>query len=259
MRPSALALVLALAGLLAPPAGRTAEVPSPAPEKKPASDPTSDYAVKHIEGWEVLVSQRLLRKGERDLGDRTLRLLGDHLYRITGAVPPGALANLRRIRIWVELAEGHHPCMCYHPSADWLREHGMNPQKAGCVEVANARNFLSWTQQQPWMVLHELAHGYHDQVLGFDNAEVRACYQSAVDGKLYDSVLHHDGKKVRAYALTNEKEYFAECTEAYFGTNDFYPFVRPELKQHDPRMYDLLEKVWGVRPAERRESGGATP
>jgi len=137
--------------------------------------------------------------------------------------------------------------MCYHPSADWLREHLMNPDKAGAVEVANAKTFLDWTHQQPWMVLHELAHGYHFQVLGTDHADVRACYEQAVKSKSYESVLHHDGKKVRHYALTNDKEYFAEATEAYFGTNDYYPFVRAELKEHDPKMYEVLEKVWGVK------------
>jgi hypothetical protein len=142
--------------------------------------------------------------------------------------------------------------MCYHPDAGWLRSHGMNPAKAGAVEVASARNFLSWTVAQPWMVLHELAHGYHDQVLGFDNAEVRACFDAAVSAHLYDSVLGFDGKKRRHYALTDPKEYFAELTESYFGTNDFYPFVRAELKQHDPRAFDLVEKLWGVRrPAEK--------
>ena len=74
-----------------------------------------------------------------------------------------------------------------------------------------------------------------------------SCYDSAVASKSYASVLHWDGRKVRAYALTNDREYFAEATEAFFGTNDFYPFVRPELKAHDPKMYDLLEKVWGVK------------
>jgi hypothetical protein len=247
MRPYVLALLLALAPLAA-----RAAPESPAPDKAPAFDPTADYEVRHVEGWEVLVNRRL-GKGERELCDRTLRLLEDHLYRIARALPASALARLRRIPIWVELAEPHHPCMCYHPSAEWLREHGMNPQKARGVEIANARNFLDWTHVQPWMVLHELAHGYHDQVLGFDDAEVKACYQAAADAKRYDVVLHYDGKKVRAYALTNEKEYFAECTESYFGCNDFYPFVRAELKQHDPRMYDLLEKAWGVRPPEKKK------
>jgi hypothetical protein len=123
----------------------------------------------------------------------------------------------------------------------------MNPDKAGAVEIANCKNFLSWTREQPWMVLHELAHGYHDRTLGDDNADVKAAYQAAVDAKTYESVLHVNGRKQRHYALTNDKEYFAEASEAYFGTNDFFPFVRAELKQHDPRGFAMIEKAWGVR------------
>src|SRR5205085_1487361 len=210
--------------------------------------------------WDVLVHKRLLEKEHQDLCDRTLRLLGDHLYRITRVLPAEALAKVRKIPIWVELAHPRHPCMCYHVSADWLRQHGMNPEKAGAVEIANARNFLAWTLHQPWMVLHELAHGYHHQVLGYDNAEVRACYDSAVASKSYASVLHWDGRKVRAYALTNDREYFAEAAEAYFGSNDFYPFVRAELQRHDPRMYALLEKVWlGETKGRSSVRGVSTP
>ena len=46
--------------------------------------------------------------------------------------------------------------------------------------------------------------------------------------------------------MTNPPEYFAESCEAYFGTNDFYPFVRAELQRHDPVMYELIERAWGV-------------
>jgi hypothetical protein len=45
--------------------------------------------------------------------------------------------------------------------------------------------------------------------------------------------------------FTNPKEYFAELSEAYFGKNDFYPFVRGELKVHDPVGYRLMEEAWG--------------
>ena len=51
-----------------------------------------------------------------------------------------------------------------------------------------------------------------------------------------------DGRRVKHYALTDQKEFFAEMSEAYFGTNDFYPFVRGELMQHDPRAHAILEK-----------------
>jgi nucleoid-associated protein YejK len=49
----------------------------------------------------------------------------------------------------------------------------------------------------------------------------------------------------KAYALQNEKEYFAELTEAYLGKNDFYPFQRQELLNYDKNGYKVLEKVWG--------------
>src|SRR5262249_34173161 len=143
--------------------------------------------------------------------------------------------------------EPHHPCMCYHPSAGWLKENGMNPAKARAVEIANARNFLGWTINQPWMVLHELAHGYHDQVLGFDLEDVKTRYQAAGGSKTYEEVAYVAGGKRKHYALTNEMEYFAELSESYFGTNDFFPFVRGELKEHDPRGYEMIEKFWGVR------------
>ena len=211
-----------------------------------AYDSIERYEVRSIEGWTVRVHQQLLQ--EAPLAQETLRLLEFQLYQITRVVPTNALAKLRAIPIWVELAHPRHPCMCYHPSAAWLREHDMNPAKAGAVEVANATNFLAWTKQQPWMVLHELAHGYHHLTLGYGHAGVKAAYEQAVASKSYEKVLHWDGRTVRHYALNNDQEYFAEATEAFFGTNDFYPFTRPELKQHDPKMFQLLHELWGVTP-----------
>lgn len=209
-------------------------------------DPIDHYRERQVEGWRVLVNRRLDCDRHRDLCHRTIKHLANHLYRIRRVVPRRAVQELRRIPIWVELAHPRHPCMCYHVSAEWLRSHGMNPEKAGAVEIANAEAFLRWTIDQPWMVLHELAHGYHDQVLGFDQPEVRACYERARSSGAYRSVLRIGGTKQQAYAMQNHREYFAELTEAYFGTNDFYPFVRAELKQHDPAMYDLLGRLWRV-------------
>ena len=62
---------------------------------------------------------------------------------------------------------------------------------------------------------------------------------------LYETVLLFNGKKVRHYGLRDHKEYFAEGTEAYFYHNDFYPFVRAELKEHDPALHELLVEIWG--------------
>ena len=210
-------------------------------------DPATRYEPRQIEGWRVLVNRSLLDEIHQKLADRTLKVLAEHLFRVSRVVPAGPLAKLRQIPIWVELAHPLHPCMCYHPDAGWLRGHDMNPEKAGAVEIANAENFLAWSIDQPWMLLHELAHGYHHQVLGHDHAGINACFDKAVASKSYESVLRINGRHERAYALNNAREYFAECTEAFLGTNDFYPFVRAELKEHDPAMHDLLAGIWGVK------------
>jgi hypothetical protein len=111
------------------------------------------------------------------------------------------------------------------------------------------------------MVLHELAHSYHDRVLGFDNAQVRAAYNAARDSGKYDRVLRANGRTEKHDAMNNQQEYFAEATEAFFGTNDFYPFVYAELKEFDPRTETLLRKLWGVdnpAPATRPTTRPAT-
>jgi hypothetical protein len=205
--------------------------------------PTSDYTIQEIEGWKVLVNDEL-SSNHPDLAEKVLKLLGHQLYQITRVVPDEALKELRRIPIWVEYKAPRHACMCYHPNKQWLIDHDFNPEKERSVEIANAENFLTWTIGQPWMVMHELAHSYHHCVLGYDNAEIKEAYDKAVKSGRYESVLHINGKLRRAYALNNDQEYFAEATEAFLGTNDFYPFVRSELQQHDPNMYQLLKKVW---------------
>ena len=218
---------------------------------EPAYAPTSSYSTQSAEGWTIHVSHAL-SADHGDLCQKTLTLLRVKLYEITRVVPPKPLEKLREVPIWIEYQDRGWPCMCYHPSRDWLKDNGYNPDKAQGVEIAGAQNFLDWATAQPWMVLHELAHSYHDRVLGFDNAEVKAAYQAAVDSHSYDKVLYYDGRQERHYALTDEKEYFAECSEAFFGTNDFFPFVRAELAQHDPRAFHLLEKVWGTSAKGKR-------
>ncbi|MFT4587780.1 MAG: arylsulfatase A-like enzyme [Limisphaerales bacterium] len=203
------------------------------------------YTSHDLEGWAVGVSERLRREDEKGVA-KGLELLGAQLKRVTEVLPSVALARVRDIPIWIspkypdarETAE-------YHPSGSWLRANKRHPDLAKSVEFTNFRNLPREVIRMPMLALHELAHGYHDQVLGFDHAEVEAAYRRARDSGSYDAVERpSSGKKEKAYAMSNAKEYFAETTEAYFGVNDFFPFNREDLKKHDPRMFKLLEKLW---------------
>ena len=252
---------IAIVLLLGPMAPRVQPQVSDPMKRSVAKGYPTQYESRRIEGWTVLVNRDFLRQ-RPNISERTLTLLQFQLYQIVRIVPATAVAKLRRVKIWVEENEPNTPCMAYHPDAGWLKEHGVNPAKQGCVELSNARNFLKWTLEQPWMVLHELSHAYHHRFLrdGFENAQLKGAYARIMKSRIYEKVLRGNGRDERAYAATNPMEYFAESTEAFFGTNDFYPFVRAELRRHDPIMFELLRQLWAVSPAGvEKGSAGKSP
>lgn len=206
---------------------------------------------RQIEGWTLFISDELLEK-EKDQTTRALELLTAQLEEIVRVVPAAALASLQKVPLWISPEyKGTEPRAEYHPAAAWLRKHKRDPAMEKAIEFTNVRIFERETKRMPNFALHELAHAYHDRVLekGFENAEIKAAYKRAKSDGLYDRVEQRfgDGRSatVRAYAITSQEEYFAECTEAFFSTNDFYPFTRSDLARHDPAMFELLKKLWG--------------
>ncbi|MEW9919844.1 DUF4214 domain-containing protein [Marimonas sp. MJW-29] len=92
------------------------------------------------------------------------------------------------------------------------------------------------------ITVHEFAHAIEN--IGFDDAlrlELSTAYALAMDGGLW----------ANTYAATNEDEYFAEMSNAYFDherpPDAFTNFVntREELAEYDPLGFALLEKVYG--------------
>ena len=210
----------------------------------------ASHVTRQIEGWTVRVDERLLEGDGAALGGRAIKLLTARLVGIAAVVPEAKLARLREVPIQLDLTHGALRAMQYHPSVAWLKAHGYRGELARCVHIPYAREFLSpfENHRQPWAVLHELAHAYHDRVLGFDDARIVAAWEKFRDGGRYKSVVTSPGPMRGHYALTDEKEFFAEMTEAYFGANDFYPFVAGELKQAEPEIFALLRDVWGPLP-----------
>lgn len=135
------------------------------------------------------------------------------------------------------------------------------------------------------IILHEFCHAYHNKHLpdGYNNKEIIECYQAAMDEGLYDNCNYHscyvglqsdatlspfgepqtpvqpdyEIKSTKHYACSNHMEYFAELSVAFLASpedgdlpqeeyNKWYPHNAKQLKEHDPRAYTLLEKLWGV-------------
>ncbi|HEX8310692.1 MAG TPA: hypothetical protein VF614_05195 [Chthoniobacteraceae bacterium] len=223
-------------------AGRVEASDNPLTAKGPFV-PTAHYVERQMLGWKVLINQELLA-GRAELGTAAIGLLEMKLQAIRDAVPATALPALQRVAIWLGVDDYAVPNACYHPSAEWLATHGWNPEKALAVEIGNAQAFLEWSRTQPMIVLHELAHAFHHQVLTHSHRGIRDAYERAQRSGSYEKVARVDGPAQRAYALENEQEFFAELTEAYFGRNDFFPFTRKDIAGHDPGTLKLLERIW---------------
>ncbi len=226
-----------------------AQARSDAAKAPPASDAAVrfDPVVRELEGWQVHVDPALLTGEHADEGAAALTMLANHLQRIKILVPQPQLADLQKVGIWIEHDHPRLKSMQYHPSKEWLVANRHDPRLTRMVHITQADELLSREQmlKHPAVILHELAHGYHDQFLDFDNPEIIAVFEQAKAAGIYEQVLLYTGERVKHYGLSNHKEYFAEGTEAYFYRNDFYPFVRAELKEFDPRLHELLEKTWG--------------
>lgn len=202
-----------------------------------------------IEGWTVQINSKLLEK-DKATTERAIVLLTDQLKTIKRDVPLAAVTKLQKVTLWFSTEyKGVRPTAEYHPGAQWLRDNGRDPIMVHGVEFTNVANFEREVERMPLFVLHELAHSYHDQILGFNNKQVEAAYQHAKASGKYDLVQRWLGTKFadkpeKAYAMNNAQEYFAEGTEAFFGRNDFFPFTRDELKQTDMELFLLLNLVW---------------
>ena len=201
-------------------------------------------------------------------GDKELeKFLAEDISAARKLLPPHAREYLQKnCKIWINKSNWWGAkCMpvkgrgcCYHPDKRWLVDNGVCSDKHQCVEIHCAPHYKT-DHHKLWgtggVMVHELSHAYHHSMLpdGYDNKEIDECYKMAMKDDLYKSVEVHgtQGPKAKAYACTNRMEYWAELSTAFLGGlnkrqeyNKWYPFNRQQLKEHDPRAFALLSKLW---------------
>lgn len=231
----------------------------------PYRESLENYETRELLGFQLMINQSLIAT-EPALLARVLLQLEHDIDLISSLVPEAQFEILRKSRIWIELhgsmelGGGTGRGMCFHPSSEWLTDRGLLAEKEGGVEIVRAADFPGWRLNQPFMLFHELAHAYHWR-LGFEREDVRSAYEAAMDAGLYDAVTYNmaaEGELVTAYAAQNEREYFAEISEAYFGLNDYFPFTRRQLRVHDPAGFELVRRLWTL-PRDAVRDGATNP
>jgi hypothetical protein len=210
------------------------------------------YEQQELLGWKLHIRRELIEnQAEAAKLKLALEILQKQLEQIVRVVPGDCVTKLQRVPLWFSpVYPDEQPRAEYHPGAGWLKEHRRDPAMAKGVEFSNVGIFEAEYRRMPNFALHELAHAYHDQCLqaGFSNPEIQEAFERAKKSGSYERIEQRLGdgsaRQTRAYAMSNPAEYFAESTEAFFSTNDFFPFSREQLKEHDPAMDRLLEKLW---------------
>lgn len=214
------------------------------------------YIHMNIQGWNIYI-EKSLRKNKKLFLDIKSQLNKD-LSNICKLIPSIPLSFLKTVNIWAS-NENLYPfrpnelgVIPFHRSKSWLIEHGLNPAMEGGVHIINPNKVFyhhKVFEWQPMIFLHELSHAFHVNYLGKDNMTIINAYNNSVKNNLYKKIpsRNNPNLQVEAYAKTNKFEYFAELTETYFGTNDFFPKNKKELKKYDPKGFEMIELIWKIK------------
>lgn len=211
------------------------------------------FEIRNVEGWTVYINRDVRKQHPEQLA-KTLEHLRWELYQIKLAAPAAAVSNMQENNaIWIEYKEPVG--LSYHPDRGWLLGRGYRiPRDPQSMMSLSAKTHLGDSYRHPFVVFHELSHGYDFHFIGkgrtYGNDECQANYQRMMKEGKYEKVKIWNGRSGSHYGRTNRMEYWAESTEAYFAVNDIYPFVRAELREHDPQMARFLERYWGVNPEQ---------
>lgn len=225
-----------------------AQAPKPPAKKGGPLDQIDGYKKHTIQGFTVLVSDDVGKADTAKYDRKPMDVLELELKMIADSLNKKTLDTLRKVLIWVEWDErqvmnngraGGAVAVYYGGHQATMLAEGRHPLMSKAVVVKSLRSLTGEHQPKSdagrCVLLHELAHAVHDLLLGFDNADVKAAYQQAMERKLYDK---------GQYVATNDAEYFAELTTAYFDQLGYFPNTRAELKKHDPSGYKVIDAVW---------------
>jgi len=117
---------------------------------------------------------------------------------------------------------------------------------SNAIVVRSAQTYVEMPEESAlYVAVHELAHGFHYYNWSRLAHPVRKAYQVARRQGLYRQVEAVNGEILdKAYALTNDREYFAELTAIFFLGGRYHPFTREGLAEYDPAGYRAVRDAW---------------
>lgn len=197
-------------------------------DELPTRPTATEAETRMMHGFTVLVEKRALRHPETTAA---LAKLDATLAEVDKAIPKAALATVQKAAVivmrWADDPEG----------ARQLWSHG------GMIDILDPRPYLASLKRDPYAVVHEMAHAYAGARRELAPAIAKA-FAAARAARLYQWLKHSDGHWGRAYAASNENEYFAELSMTYLMRGAWFPFTRADLEKHDPEGFRVVAEAW---------------
>ena len=164
-------------------------------------------------------------------------------------LPSTSIGTLRHTPVWIDVSFNDPENMAIYMedvqdpgSVDLPYVNGIR------VSAEAIKEELAYEESEGFAI-HELAHAWHCMAYDpcWSGTRIMSAYAAAMSDDLYDSVPYLYGGNERAYAATDDAEYFAELSEAWFDTNDYFPFNRDEVRAHDPNGAKVVEAACKIR------------
>lgn len=217
---------------------------------------TKKYNKCIIENFKIYYQENVFNKYPK-----LMDILTKDLTKINLMINNDILNIMHSVSIWLNISSNiGHPNgkikgygLTFHHDPEWMKQNGIMLEKCRNIEIYSANDYMEWRICQPLILFHEFVHSFHC-FIGRERNDIKRAYNLAMKNHLYDMVQHIARKdKItnqeiiiyrRGYAAMNHYEYFAQMTEAYFGSCNYYPFNKLQLKQYDNIAYQLCNKIW---------------
>ncbi len=200
------------------------------PTKERYVIPFVDYSEENLAGFSVIINNQTPNK------TAVLSGLSQTLTQLLAGIPKQRQSFVKTVR-WV-VGPGSD-CNVASLGAMYEVEHNL-------VRVCASESFTNNSPYAFHLVVHEVAHAYHFKKLGQSNTSVSNAFSNAIMNQLYAEGETGLSFEKGAYASYSPLEYFAELTSMYFGTIEYSPKNKAELKAYDPKGYAMVEKLWNT-------------
>tara|TARA_Y100000593_G_scaffold49908_1_gene94032 strand:+ start:2720 stop:3367 length:648 start_codon:yes stop_codon:yes gene_type:complete len=188
------------------------------------------YEREFSSDWSIYVDRDLYRL-EPDLEKKGLPNLREALKSINKILPPGFIKFAQKdgLKIFVSPSRKvfNRTGMFFVPAEDSTFSTGLERIMNKSVVIVDRSIFFD-QKMLKYYLIHELAHYYHFNIIGYSNREIISNY----------SLIKRDPNYKIMYATRDHLEYFAELSAMYFT-------MKEDLLKMDKRGVILMEKLWG--------------